>query len=75
MANPRRPMGRRHKPDPPPPEAPDYGPEPLYAVHRNGRRVYLPPVDAPGIKRDEADRLVRQLGESAEAVEVYGGHE
>lgn len=75
MASSRRPMGRRMKTGPTPPEALDYGPEPLYAVYRNGRRVYLPPVDTPGIKRDEADRLVRQLGESAEAVEVYGGHE
>lgn len=69
----RRPMGRRHKFDPTPPETPNYGPDPLYAVFRDGRRVYLP-GDRPGIPRDLAEAQARTL-EGSEVVEVYGGHE
>ena len=72
MANARRPMGRRQKPDPVPPEAPDYGADPLFAVFRDGRRVYLP-GNRPGIPYEIAEAQARALG--AEVVEVYGGHE
>jgi hypothetical protein len=69
----RRPMGRRVKTGPPPTEAPDYGPDPLYAVFRNGRRVYLP-GDRPGLPLEIAEAQARAL-ESSEVVEVYGGQE
>ena len=68
----RRPMGRRTKTGPTPPEMPDYGPEPLYAVFRDGRRVYLP-GDRPGVPIEIAEAQARALG--AEVVQTYGGHE
>ena len=44
---------------------------PLFGVFRDGRRVYLPPANAPGVERDEAERLARGLGNGAEVVEVF----
>jgi hypothetical protein len=70
----RRPMGRRQRPALAPPETPDYGPEPLYAVFRNGRRVYLR-GGRPGISFEIAEAQARALGEGAEVVEIYGGRE
>ena len=66
----RRPMGRRTKTGPPPIPAPDYGPDPLYAVFRNGRRVYLP-ADRPGVPFEIAQVQARALGNNAEVIEVY----
>ena len=66
-------MGRRQRPEPTPLETPDYGPDPLYAVFRDGRRVYLP-ADRPGVPREIAQAQSRAL-EGSEVVEVYGGHE
>lgn len=69
----RRPMGRRMKTGTPPPEPPDYGPDPLYAVFRDGRRVYLS-ADRPGLPREIADAQARTL-DGAEVVQVYEGRE
>ena len=66
----RRPMGRRQRVEAEPPETPDYGPDPLYAVFRDGRRVYLP-GDRPGLPVEIAEAQARALG--AEVVEVYPG--
>ena len=68
----RRPMGRRTKTGSTPADAPDYGSDPLYAVFRNGRRVYLP-GDRPGVPIEIAEAQARALG--AEVVEVYPGRD
>jgi len=39
---------------------PEYG-EPLYGVFSNGRRVYLPPKDRPGLPFEQAERLAAVL--------------
>jgi len=43
-------------------ETVDYGRAPLFGIFRDGRRVYLPPADAPGIPEDEARRVAENVG-------------
>lgn len=52
-------------------ETTDHGRVALFAVFRDGRRVYLPPRSAPGVQREEAERLARQLGDEAEVIRIY----
>ena len=50
-------------------ETVDYGKAPLFGIFRDGRRVYLPPADAPGIPEDEARRVAESVG--GEVVELW----
>lgn len=68
----RRPMGRRMKTGRQTVEV-DHGPDPLYAVFRDGRRVYLP-GSRPGLPREIAEAQARAL-KGSEVIEVYGGKE
>ncbi len=43
---------------------------PLFAVYRNGRRVYLPPTEKPGVPLEEAERIAA-FWTDATAVQVY----
>ena len=36
-------------------------PKALYGVFRDGKRVYLPPKDAPGVDLEQANRLCEHL--------------
>jgi hypothetical protein len=50
-------------------ETVDYGKAPLFGIFRDGRRVYLPPRDLPGIPEDEARRMAD--GVSGEVIELW----
>ena len=50
-------------------ETVDYGKAPLFGIFRDGRRVYLPPANAPGIPEDEARRMAENVG--GEVVELW----
>ena len=51
-------------------ETVDLGPTPLYGVFRDGRRVYLPPRDLPGVPEEEARRMADSLP-GAEVIRIY----
>lgn len=51
-------------------ETVDLGPTPLFGIFRDGRRVYLPPRDLPGIPEDEARRISEGL-HGAEVIQIY----
>ena len=51
-------------------ETTDYGRAQLYGIFRDGRRVYLPPKDRPGVPEDEANRIADRL-DGAEVIELY----
>ena len=48
----------------------DLGPTPLYGILRDGRRIYLPPRDLPGIPEAEAERIAAELP-GAEVFQLY----
>lgn len=52
-------------------ETVDLGPTPLFGIFRDGRRVYLPPRDLPGIPEDEARRIADGLIGGAEVIQIY----
>lgn len=52
-------------------ETVDLGPTPLFGIFRDGRRVYLPPHDLPGIPEDEARRIADGLIGGAEVIQIY----
>ena len=51
-------------------ETTDYGKAQLFGIFRDGRRVYLPPRDFPGIPEDEATRIADRLP-GAEVIKLY----
>ena len=51
-------------------ETVDLGPTPLFGIFRDGRRVYLPPKDLPGVPEDEARRMADNLP-GAEVILIY----
>ena len=51
-------------------ETVDHGRAPLFGIFRDGRRVYLPPREHPGIPEDEATRIAGNL-EGAEVIKLY----
>lgn len=51
-------------------ETVDLGPTPLFGIFRDGRRVYLPPRDLPGLPEDEARRMADNLP-GAEVISIY----
>jgi len=50
-------------------ETVDYGKAPLFGIFRDGKRVYLPPANAPGIPEDEARRMAENVG--GEVIELW----
>lgn len=51
-------------------ETVDLGPTPLFGIFRDGRRVYLPPRDLPGVPEDKARRMAENV-KGAEIIQVY----
>lgn len=51
-------------------ETVDLGPTPLYGIFRDGRRVYLPPRDLPGLRLEEAEQIASGL-RGVEVIRIY----
>jgi hypothetical protein len=51
-------------------ETVDLGPTPLFGIFRDGKRVYLPPRDLPGVPEDEANRMADNVP-GAEVIPIY----